>query len=254
MLPAIRWRISSTDGSGFAATSAAAETTCPGVQKPHCTASAFTKAATSGWSRNPSMVVTSPCTVCASVMHDSVGTPSTCTVHAPQWPSLHAPFVPVSPSRSRRTVARLAPIGTSTTCSSPFTTSVTSGTGRHRHDVGEVDEPRRRACDDARRVVVLCLGQRAPELASRDEDVVDLVELLDVPVRLVTRIQSEPERAERVLLPRVDERHRHREVLVDACEHERLLEDLRALRLRRLERRDAVGDPIRVPGEDLVQL
>ena len=34
-------------------------------------------------------------------MHESVGTPSTCTVHAPQWPSLHAIFVPVSPSRSR---------------------------------------------------------------------------------------------------------------------------------------------------------
>jgi hypothetical protein len=31
-------------------------------------------------------------------MHDSVGMPSICTVHAPQWPSLHAIFVPVRPS------------------------------------------------------------------------------------------------------------------------------------------------------------
>ena len=41
--------------------------------------------ATIGCSRRPSIVVISrPSTVCASVMHESVGTPSTCTVHAPQ--------------------------------------------------------------------------------------------------------------------------------------------------------------------------
>ena len=101
-------------GSGFAATSAAAETTCPGVQKPHCTASARTNASISGWSRSPSIVVISPRTLCASVMHESVGMPSTCTVHAPQWPSLHAIFVPVSPSDSRNACARLVPTGAST--------------------------------------------------------------------------------------------------------------------------------------------
>src|SRR6266478_8811373 len=78
MLPAMWCRISSTVGSGFAPTSAAAETTCPGVQKPHCTASARTKASTSGWSRSPSIVVTSrPSTVWTSVMQERVGTPST---------------------------------------------------------------------------------------------------------------------------------------------------------------------------------
>src|SRR5262249_8954442 len=60
MLPAMRCRISSTLGVGFAATSAAAETICPGVQKPHWTASALTNASSSGWSRRPSIVVTSP--------------------------------------------------------------------------------------------------------------------------------------------------------------------------------------------------
>jgi hypothetical protein len=83
--PDMAWRISSWDGVGFAATSAAAETIWPGVQKPHCTASVRTKACTSGWSRRPSIVVTSrPSTVCTSVMHESVGTPSTITVQAPQ--------------------------------------------------------------------------------------------------------------------------------------------------------------------------
>src|SRR5437764_1513549 len=84
MFPAIACRISSLVGCGFAATSAAAETTWPGVQKPHWTASARTKASTRGWSRRPSIVVTSPSTACASVMHESCGTPSTWTVHAPQ--------------------------------------------------------------------------------------------------------------------------------------------------------------------------
>jgi hypothetical protein len=44
-------------------------------------------------------------------MHESRGTPSIWTVQAPQCPSLHAIFVPVSPSSSRRTCARLVPDG-----------------------------------------------------------------------------------------------------------------------------------------------
>src|SRR4029077_17850194 len=106
MFPAIACRISSRVGSGFAATSAAAETTWPGVQKPHWTASVRTNASTRGCSRNPSIVVTSPSTVWASVMHDSLGTPSIWMVQAPQCPSLQAIFVPVSPSCSRKTCAR----------------------------------------------------------------------------------------------------------------------------------------------------
>ena len=62
----------------------------------------------------PSIVVTLRVpTVWASVMHDSVGTPSSCTVQAPQCPSLHAILVPVSPSSSRSTCASDRPTGTS---------------------------------------------------------------------------------------------------------------------------------------------
>jgi hypothetical protein len=83
--PAMPWRISSRVGRGFASTSAAAETICPGVQKPHWSASSRTNASTSGCSRRPSIVRTSRApTVCASVMHESTGTPSSCTVQAPQ--------------------------------------------------------------------------------------------------------------------------------------------------------------------------
>jgi len=105
-LPDIACRISSCDGLGFAPTSAAADTTCPGVQNPHWTASERTNEAINGWSRRPSIVVTSRSpTVCTSVMHESVGTPSSWTVQAPQCPSPHAIFVPVSPRSSRRTWA-----------------------------------------------------------------------------------------------------------------------------------------------------
>src|SRR5207302_9079798 len=100
--PAIACRISSFDGLGFAATSALADTIWPGVQKPHCSASAATNASTSGWSRSPSIVVTSRSpTVWTSVMQESVGTPLSCTVQAPQCPSPQATFVPVRPRSAR---------------------------------------------------------------------------------------------------------------------------------------------------------
>ena len=131
-------RISSRVGSGFASTSAAAETIWPGVQKPHCSASARTNAATSGWSRRPSIVVTSrPSTVCTSVMHESTGTPSSCTVHAPQWPSPHAIFVPVRPRSSRSTSASVRPTAGSTSYAWPLTLSMRG----HRQDVREVEHP-----------------------------------------------------------------------------------------------------------------
>ena len=79
------------------------------------------------------------------------------------------------------------------------------------------------------------------------EQLADLVQLaLVVPFALVACVQREPERAERVRLPRPEQRRRHREVLVDPRERERLREEVLALRLRRLERRLAVGDPVRV--------
>ena len=44
-------------------------------------------------------------------MHESVGVPSTSTVHAPQWPSPQATFVPVSDSSSRSASASVVPTG-----------------------------------------------------------------------------------------------------------------------------------------------
>src|SRR5204863_5910982 len=105
-LPAMACRMRSGVGSGSASTSAAAETIWPGVQKPHWSASERTNASTSGWSRSPSIVVTSRSpTVCTSVMHASAGSPASSTVQAPQWPSAAATFVPISPMSSRSTCA-----------------------------------------------------------------------------------------------------------------------------------------------------
>ncbi len=103
-------------------------------------------------------------------------------------------------------------------------------------------------------VVVFRFGQHAPELLRGEEELPDLRELLDVPVSLLRRIEREAERTELILLAREDERHRHREVLVNACERHRLLEDVRALRPRWLERWLAVCDAVRVPREHLDDL
>src|SRR3954452_21202229 len=134
-------------------------------------------------------------------MHESVGTPSICTVHAPQWPSLHAIFVPVRPSSSRSTCASDDPTRTPRVAYLwPFTVSSRSMslTARHRQDVREVDEPRARARDEPCVVVVLRLGQRAPEIARSGQQLTNLVELLRVAVALVRRVEREPECAERV--------------------------------------------------------
>src|ERR1700704_4430305 len=71
-------------------------------------------------------------------MHESVGSPSTSTVQAPQCPSLQATFVPVKPNRSRSVSASEVPMGTSREYRPPLTRS--SGSRRHRLDVGQVQE------------------------------------------------------------------------------------------------------------------
>src|SRR5205085_684667 len=232
----------SREGSGFASTSADAETIWPGVQKPHWSASSRTNAPTSGWSRSASIVVTSrSSTQCASVMQDRVGTPSRSTVHAPQWPSPHATFVPVRPRSSRRTYASGRSTGGSTWCTPPFTRS--SSTRRHREDVREVDQPEGGAPDGYPVALVLDLGQRAPQLARRQQELLDLLELLDAPVALVARVQRQAKHADRVRLARPQERRRHREVLVHPRERHRLLERRTALRRRPGQRRLPRGHP-----------
>ena len=82
----------------------------------------------------------------------------------------------------------------------------------------------------------------------------DLVQLALVPVALVTGVQREPERPDRVGLPRPQQRRRHGQVLVDPGERERLREEVGALRRGRRERRLAVGDPVRVRVQHVADL
>src|SRR5215471_14826251 len=122
--------------------------------------------------------------MCASVMHESIGTPSTWTVQAPQWPSKHAIFVPVSPRSWRRTSAseRSAAMPSSSYVP-PFTCKVSSGMRGDREDVGEMDEPG----DEARApdlLGLLVLGERdEPEVVCGRQQLADLLGRLLVAVR-----------------------------------------------------------------------
>src|SRR5580765_266930 len=104
-------------------------------------------------------------------MHERVGTPSTSTVHAPQWPSPHATFVPVSISSSRSASASVVP--TSERSSYPCPLIVSSGSGCHRLDVGQVDQAEREAGRDAPFRVVFDVGQFLPEIARCHEQLMD---------------------------------------------------------------------------------
>src|SRR6187455_1221675 len=91
--------MSASVGLGMRASSAAADMICPDWQKPHCGTSSSIQARCTGWSlfpESPSMVVTRlPATAESGVVHERVGCPSTCTVHAPQRAMPHPYFVPV---------------------------------------------------------------------------------------------------------------------------------------------------------------
>src|SRR5947199_7014331 len=242
-------RISYRAGRGFAGTSGEGETTCPGVQKPHWTASVRTNAWTRGWSRSPSIVVTSRSpTVWTSVMQESAATPSSCTVQAPQCPSPQATFVPVRPRSSRNTCPSDRPTGASYSYVPPLMRS--SGRRRHRHDVREVDEAEGCACVSDAIPFVSVFRKREPHRLCSREQLPDLIELLPVPVcAVVAGVEGQAEHADSVRLPRPEEWRRHREVLVDAGERHGLLEGLDALRRGRRERRLAVGDSVGVAGQ-----
>ena len=127
-------------------------------------------------------------------MHESVGVPSICTVHAPQCPSLHAIFVPVSPSYLAQQLREAHPDRRLDRRSAwPLTVSASSGMRRHRDDVGEMDETRRRPRDDARLRLVLGLRQRAPELARGEQELADLLELRRTwPLRSFIALSARP--------------------------------------------------------------
>src|SRR5215210_1783205 len=98
--------ISSSDGRGVRSSSAVAVMIMPGVQHSHwrpCSSlNPCCKRLRSAPLETPSIVVTScPFALTASTVQDLTGSPSRCTVHAPQLEVSHPQWVPVSPRVSR---------------------------------------------------------------------------------------------------------------------------------------------------------
>jgi hypothetical protein len=122
-LPAIAVRISARLGRGVRSSSATADMSWPGVQKPHWKPSWAVNVSRSR-SRSgvePSTVPTAaPSQAGASVRHDSTGRPSRSTVHEPQVPSAQATFVPVMARSIRSTSASERCGATSSSCSWPL--------------------------------------------------------------------------------------------------------------------------------------
>src|SRR6476659_3529270 len=84
------------------------------------------------------------------------------------------------------------------------------GAGRHRDDVGEVNEPE--GLPDGAHLVplVLDLGDGAPHVPGAEQPLLDPAELLERrAVLLVAGIQREAEDADRIGLPGPEERRRH---------------------------------------------
>ena len=105
--------------------SAAAVMIIPGVQKPHWKPCAARNASCSGCGVRPSIEVTSrPTARIAGYTQLCTGTPSTCTVQAPQSPVSHPFFTPNQPC-SRRNVRRHCPGRGSQPASWPLTRTVT---------------------------------------------------------------------------------------------------------------------------------
>src|SRR5947209_9231775 len=97
-------------------------------------------------------------------MHDSVGTPSTSTVHAPQCPSPHAIFVPVSDSSSRSVSASVVPTSEWISYACPLTLST-----RDRLDVRDVYEAVHEPAGQPLLHLVLDLRHGQPQVACGDE-------------------------------------------------------------------------------------
>jgi hypothetical protein len=102
--------------------------TWPDWQYPHCATFCATQAACTAvatGSATPSMVVIAfPPSAPTGVMHARVGTPSTCTVQAPQSAMPHPKVVPVRPSDWRSAQRSGISAGTSSDCAVPLTVSV----------------------------------------------------------------------------------------------------------------------------------
>src|SRR2546426_574364 len=99
--------MSSSVGFGVLSSSAAAASTCPDWQYPHCGTSNSFHASCTGCvpsADSPSIVVMGvPTARPTGSEHDRTASPLTSTVQAPHWPIPQPYFVPVNPIESRRT-------------------------------------------------------------------------------------------------------------------------------------------------------
>ena len=123
------WRTSCVVGLGLSSSSALADSTMPGVQKPHCVPPCSTSACWIGCSRPavtaPSMVTMSrPGASSASIRQAFTAAPSTSTVHVPQLPLPQPSLVPVRPMRSRSRSSSVSRVSARTVCCSPLTVQV----------------------------------------------------------------------------------------------------------------------------------
>src|SRR5437899_3117528 len=92
-------------------------------------------------------------------------------------------------------------------------------------------------------MILLRLGQHAPELARGEEELADPLLLLEMTLAFVAGAERETEDAARVGLALTDLRHRVLQVLVDAGEDDCLLDGVAAARRRQLGLRLARSDP-----------
>src|SRR5215213_8592463 len=118
--------ISSSEGRGVLLSSAVAVMIMPGVQNPHWRPCSLLNPCCnrlrSAPLEIPSIVVTScPFALTASTVQDLTGSPSRCTVHAPQLEVSHPQWVPVSPKVSRMKWTSRRRGSTSASRDSPFT-------------------------------------------------------------------------------------------------------------------------------------
>src|SRR5262245_13619641 len=130
MFPPSPFRTSSIVAPGLPLRKARVATTKPGVQKPHCVASCFTKHVTTSStfvpSPNPSTVVIFlPTHSTASLAQAYVALPSIITVQAPQLVVVQTSFAPVRLRSSRRTSSSVTRGSTVTVCDLPLMSSLT---------------------------------------------------------------------------------------------------------------------------------
>src|SRR5712691_9770396 len=127
------------------------------------------------------VVISHPSAWTPSTVHDFTDSPSSSTVHAPHEDVSQPTFVPVSPSRSRRTYTRSSRGSSSRSCSAPLTlieTRITAPSFRPGETRGasinphgyrvEADTPGRGAGPHCGRVRGRAGGGRNPRVRRRE--------------------------------------------------------------------------------------